>query len=344
VVNAWQDIEGNRLYITGTSSLGEHFQGNHDLQATGAVGEMCVTVTWMQLNWQLLRLTGEAKFADELERTVYNALFGAQRPEDGQICYFTPLIGKKGYGSVAHGVQGVNCCISSGQRGFSLIPAFTLGTRKDGLAILLFTPGEAELRVPVEGKTVNVKVTIKYPVDGMGSLTLHPDQEAFFPIYFRIPPWAGYFGGSPSEAVDETSPTERYFTFRRTWKAGDKIQFAFGGKVQVIPGGKTYPHSYAIQRGPLVLVLDEALSKVKDLDLADLIGKPIEISQARVNLENASKKLPAGWKGSQAFTVAGKSPDAILVPYADAGQTGGAYRVWLGPKTMITKENPGNKN
>ena len=49
------------------------------------------------MNLELLELTGEAKYADELERTIYNALSAAQHPESGHICYFMPLNGSKQY-------------------------------------------------------------------------------------------------------------------------------------------------------------------------------------------------------------------------------------------------------
>jgi len=72
---------------------------DHDLYAEGemrgskycSTSEGCVTVTWMQLSLQLLRLTGEAKYADELERSICNALLASQSPHTGEVSYFLPL-------------------------------------------------------------------------------------------------------------------------------------------------------------------------------------------------------------------------------------------------------------
>jgi DUF1680 family protein len=104
-VAAWKDIVANRRYVTGESSYGECFRGDGDLPGSGNVGEMCVTVTCIQLNGQLLRLTGQAEYADELERAAFNALLGGQHPAEGGFCYFTPLVGRKGYG----GVHDISC-------------------------------------------------------------------------------------------------------------------------------------------------------------------------------------------------------------------------------------------
>src|ERR1022692_1045969 len=114
---AWRDIAAHRLYVTGTTSAQEHFTDDSVLpgEEASSVGEGCATVTWLQLTWQLLRLTGEPEYAEQLEHTVYNALLGAQDPRIGDICYFTPLNGKKSPG------PGINCCVSSEPRGISMI-------------------------------------------------------------------------------------------------------------------------------------------------------------------------------------------------------------------------------
>ncbi|MGD0899617.1 MAG: beta-L-arabinofuranosidase domain-containing protein [Thermoguttaceae bacterium] len=178
-VNAWKDITAHRLYVTGTSSHREHFRGDDDLPASGAVGENCVTVTWMQLNWQLLRLTGQAQYADELERSVYNALLGSQQPASGQLCYFTPLVGKKPYGVGDAGAKGVNCCISSGQRGLSLIPQMAWGTLDGAPAIMFYTPGRFTTTVNVGGKPVKVEIQVEtqFPADGRLVVSVKADSK-----------------------------------------------------------------------------------------------------------------------------------------------------------------------
>jgi Uncharacterized protein conserved in bacteria len=120
---AWKDIASKRLYLTGTTSSKEHFRDDFDLPGSDVadVGEGCATVTWLQLSWQLLRLTGEQRYADELERTVYNQLLAAQDPANGNICYFTPLVGRK------NATPGINCCVSSEPRGISMIPQLAWG-------------------------------------------------------------------------------------------------------------------------------------------------------------------------------------------------------------------------
>jgi hypothetical protein len=114
----------------------------------------------------------------------------------------------------------------------------------------------------------------------------------------------------------------------RTWKNGDKIEFDIGMPMalQVLQGGKSYPNNVAIQRGPQVLAVDGAINPGMDLEKAE----PKAIDPDRTELADAADKLPKGWRGAQAYTVEGKHGPFVVVPFADAGQTGGTYSVWLG--------------
>ena len=188
VLNAWRDVVTNRLYITGSASQGEHFHGDHELpNQTGAhVAETCVTTTWIQFNLQLLRLTGEARFGDELERTLYNHLAAAQRPDGAQWCYFTSLEGKKPYG------PGINCCVSSGPRGMSLAPLTaylkTGAAGKEGLAVSTLEKSHATLELG--GQSVTVHQQSEFPRRGSSELTVKLSPPAVFALQVRVPAWA----------------------------------------------------------------------------------------------------------------------------------------------------------
>ena len=80
-------------------SVDEHFQEDGIMPAENknSMGEGCVTTTWMQFNLQLLQITGDHKYSDEIERTVYNHLFAAENPQTGCVSYYTALQGVKPY-------------------------------------------------------------------------------------------------------------------------------------------------------------------------------------------------------------------------------------------------------
>ena len=291
---AWKDIATRRLYVTGTTSSKEHFLDDLDLPGDekAKVGEGCATVTWLQLNWQLLRITGEQQYADELERTVYNQLLGAQSLENGDICYFTPLEGEK------KPTPGINCCVSSEPRGISMIPQLAWGTREGAPAVLLYVPGEVAL------PNVTLKSATRFPLNGSVTITVEPARPARFPIWLRVPAWCTRF-----QANGLAGNPGQYLKLERQWKRGDRIEIAMDLAVRPLAGGKSYPGSVAIQRGPQVLALEESLNKAE--------WKPVR----QIRLVDASGQLPPTWLGKQAYALGG----SLLVPFMDAK----TYHVWL---------------
>ncbi len=156
-LRAWDDIAANQCYLTGGTSLAEHFQPDGQLPNRGRVSENCAQVTWAQLTAQLLRLTGEAKYAEMLESLAYNHLLASQQPDLSGICYFTPLEDTKPFGS------GINCCTSSNPRGMMLLPTCAWSVAGETITALIHGPGT--LRTEVAGTTVTLQQRADYPVD-----------------------------------------------------------------------------------------------------------------------------------------------------------------------------------
>src|SRR5208337_1108592 len=168
-LDAWQDIVAHRLYVTGAASYCEVFHDDFDLPNNNNVGETCVTVTWLQFNAQLLRLTGEARFAEQLEHVVLNQLMGAQKPDGSAWGYYVQMEGKKPYSSNLDG----HCCLSSGPRGVALIPTFAWTTDANGVVVNVYDAGTAKLNLR-DGTAVRLTTTTRYPGDGHIGLAVDP--------------------------------------------------------------------------------------------------------------------------------------------------------------------------
>jgi DUF1680 family protein len=313
---AWKDIVAHRLYISGTTSASEHFQDDFVLpgEEASSVGEGCATVTFLQLTWQLLRATGQPQYAEQLEHTLYNALLGAQDPRTGDICYFTPLNGKKGP------TPGINCCVSSEPRGISLIPQLAWGRRGEGVAILLYAPGRVAVDTPAGEVAIESKTS--YPLKGVVELTVRPAKAARFPLYLRVPSWTARYQATAGGRSYKGEPGG-YLTIDREWTPGDSVKIDMDLTVRLLPGGPSYPYNMAVARGPQLLALESALNR--DLIDAQAAGP----RSAEVKLSDASAQLPRNWTGKQAYRMegvaAGKPKELVLVPFADAR----TYRVWL---------------
>jgi DUF1680 family protein len=312
---AWNDVAQHRLYISGTASSHEHFQedGHFPAFENAEVGEGCVTVTWLQLNWQLLRLTGDVKYADELERTVFNQLLAAQDPNSGNICYFTPLIGRK------NATRGINCCVSSEPRGISMIPQLVWGEKDGGIAVLLYSPGALH----VNG--IDFIEQTNFPETGKVTFFVHPAKKLKFPIYLRVPYWTTKYTATINGESVSGTPGE-FVKLERTWKPGDKIDVEMDMTVKTISGGSDYPGSIAIQRGPQILALDEAANpSIEFLHAAAPRSDKLTAQLSQKYLVDGVAVSRDGKKSDKPLT---------LMPFADAAR----YRVWLTKPEALPSE------
>ncbi|MEI8043311.1 MAG: beta-L-arabinofuranosidase domain-containing protein [Verrucomicrobiota bacterium] len=328
VLNAWSDITSRRLYLTGTASQGEFFKDD-DFLPNGPdahVGEACVTVTWIQINSELLRLTGEARFGEELERSFYNSLTAAQHP-NGDWVYFTPLEGAKFYDPA------IKCCHSSGPRGLAMIPQqayFVMpgrGSLPDTLAVNLFekSHGKASLRDGVVGFAQQTD----FPRSGEITLWLTNKQSLRFAVAVRAPAWAMPIKASlatKTGAADDPQLKEGWLVFpARAWKAKDRIRITLNLRGETVAGTHMNQGRMALKYGPFVLAYDEKRNPA---------GRPAAeiVLKAGTPAPVLSRKTKVGLLEFQAAVRATGSPESItgtFVPFADAGLDGGRFQVWI---------------
>jgi arylsulfatase A-like enzyme len=326
VLIAWEDIVAKRLYITGSTSSYELFQGDHELPnpVSYDIGEGCVTTTWIQLNWQLLRLTGEAKYGNEIERALYNHLAGAQHPRGDDWCYYTALEGRKPYD------KGISCCHSSGPRAMALATLTAYWKMRDGgddsLAVSTLETSRATLELG--GQTVTVEQQSGFPREGRSELTLRMERPARFALRVRIPEWATTFSAKVDDewvARPERSDGRGGWATlpARPWNDGDRIAIEFDLTARRIPGTHGNAGKAALAWGPFVLAYDESLNPglpvPAALGLTD-VSPPITLREEGNDLvfeTRATARKP------------GETLTARFTTFADAGASGGRYRVWL---------------
>jgi DUF1680 family protein len=324
---AWQDVVTNQLYITGTSSSHEYFQEDDYLPATNKdnMGEGCVTTTWVQLNQSLFEITGDLKYLDQLEKSVYNHLLAAENPQTGCVSYYTPLMNKKPYTCY------ITCCQSSVPRGIALVPNFTFGIINKTPTVLFYEPAVYREKILTSGKN-NIDVAFKlegnFPESGNLVLSITCSKPGIFPIALRVPDWCADYTARVGDKVYKGIPNQ-FVTINKNWKSGEKILISFDMPVKNLTGGKSYPNQVAMQRGPQILAMDASLNSGNMIDLISNSKDGITISNS--NLANESKMLPANWIGKQAYSlnILNKNEKIVLVPFAEASQTEGDMKVWL---------------
>lgn len=299
--------------LVGVGTSGEVWFDGANKQ-TGVVQkpmETCVTVTWMKLCYQLLRLTGDVRYADDLEKNLYNGLLGAMMPDGRWWAYFSGMMGVRVPSYVQHDDVGLSCCVVNGPRGLMLTPSWAFMQAPEGPVVNLYAPGSARVG------NVNLEVAGDYPVNNRGLIRVSPDRTREFTLTLRIPSWSTQTELTVNGA--NVSATPGYVKIRRTWRKGDTVEIRFDMRTHIaMQNGQA-----ALQRGPVVLSLDSRLTPTASVPMS------INLSLTGVGLSlkanpAAAKKIGA-W---MAFDIAGLT----FCDYASAGNgfsEKNVFRTWL---------------
>jgi DUF1680 family protein len=280
--------------------------------------ETCVTVTWMKFCDQVLRLTGDSRVADEIEKSLYNALAGAQKFTGDYYDYFQPFRGRRG-GKVNFfsdiGGFPLSCCTANGPMGMALVPLFAVMASDTGPVVNLYAPGTAELTTP-GGSALRLEMETSYPKTGAVEIRVTcPASEESFGIALRIPAWSRRTVLSVNGEAQPVTPGT-YATVTRAWKTGDRIEMLLDLRCRLVPApegvnpaGRNFQ---ALVYGPLVLSRDRRLG-----------GDVYEVTRIRADAEGFVATTPlASEFGEVAFQVPTCNGKTIAVmDYASAGNT-----------------------
>ncbi len=190
--------------------------------------ETCVTVYWMRLCYRLLCLTGEIKYADALEISLYNAIPGAIRPDGQFFEYFPKFNGRRNPRvNFSFNIEGfdLSCCTANGPTGLAMAPYLYAMQTADGGVLNLYENGSFTLSHG--GGYVTFAVESRYPLLGSATLTVtDADLTAPMTLLLRVPGFAeDFFAICDGEMHAGTPGT--YLPLARLWQKGDKITVAF---------------------------------------------------------------------------------------------------------------------
>ena len=211
--------------------------------------ETCVTTTWMRFCEKLLEMTGNPKWADQIERTFYNAYLGALKPDGAEFEAYTPLAGSRWHG-MNHCFMHTDCCTSNGPRGFlCFLKEFF---RRDGDVATFNFYGTAVVK--------GFDVYSLYPRTDWVRVVSHTTGS--LKLRFRIPAWSEKTVVRMNGAEQSGVKAGSYFVIDRDWRLGDIVEIKFDMPVVA----HTLEHSVAFTRGPVLLARD---SRFGDGDLAE---------------------------------------------------------------------------
>lgn len=248
---------GNAMVITGACS---HREGWHSTQAgEGHLGETCATAYLIRLLDNALRLTGDVRCGDLMERTVYNALFAAQSPEGRDLRYFTPFEGRRRYfrdqALLDLPSYDTYCCPNNYRRIVAELPRMVYYQTGEGLVVNLFVTSEAQFEL-ASGAALAVRQETDYPNTGRVVVHIAPAAPTLCTIGLRIPRWCGR---AMVLVSGESTPREvqggQCHPIHREWWAGDRIEVDLPMPWRLVERRAAQEGRVAVMRGPMVYCL-----------------------------------------------------------------------------------------
>ncbi len=318
----WEDIAAHHLFPTASVSTAEHFKEPPRDVLKGELQETCATVEWLIFTHRLYLATGDIRYAHMLERTVRNALLGAQSTDGMAWNYFTPLRQAKAWFAGP-----TDCCYFSGPRGIARLPGLIYHRDADGIRVDIFESSTAHFNV--EGEAVKIAQKTDYSAGSSVELRFDMANPLSFALKLRIPE---HVANARVRVTGETAisvDAGRYAELRRRWKPGDVIRVEFEPQAWL---AELADGNVAISRGAEVLSLDLRDNPGVDLEAVRIPGLPV--------LERADPSNDRDHRVRYRcqLEIAGKPVALLLTPFAVAGNptpgttTGSArYRTAFSP-------------
>lgn len=305
----WQDIDSRKIFITGGvggthhhvdengEKITEGFGPSYDLSNAHCSNENCGSIGLLLLDWRMLALTGDARYADSAERILYNTLLAGVGLEGKTYFYTNPL---RRFG--ADGVFSEDdtmtrwmhragwCCPSNILRIVTQLQEQACYASPDGLWIALY--GGSEINTTLaDGTRLRLRQRTDYPWDGLVRLDLGLAAEREVTLRLRIPAWTkGATVRVNGQPVTASVTPGTFLALRRLWRDGDRVELNLPMApvlVEANPAVEQLGAQVAIQRGPVVYCLESP-------DLPD-----------GVKLMNVALPENISWQTERKSTVAG---------------------------------------
>ena len=285
----WDDLISSQMYVSGgvgARSDGEAFGDHYELPNFTAYGESCAAIGNMMWNWRMLAATGDAKFADVIERALYNGINSGMSLDGALYCYRNPLGFDPSNGDkIRNPWYDTTCCPPNLERTFASLPGYFYSTSRDGIYVHLYDNSELDWHLE-DGTPLKIRQKTNYPWDGGVDLTVAPTAPADFTLFLRIPGWSDSAQVIVNGKAISGAQPGAYLPIHRRWLPGDTVGLRFDMTPQLLQADARVIEDngrVALQRGPLVYCLEQ-LDQPQGIALADVAvnADPSQRQQFRV--------------------------------------------------------------
>jgi DUF1680 family protein len=333
----WQNMTQKRMYVSGGIGSrwnGEDFGVDYELPNETAYTETCAAIASVMWNWRLLQGTCEARYADLMEWTLYNAVMPGLSLSGNEYFYQNPLANDGKHRRSPW--FGCACCPPNVARLLAQLGGYVSSVDADSLWIHTYIQGDID--VTGHGLEAAVQVTTEYPWDGTVRIKIVRGGQ--YGLKLRIPSWAS--GATATVAgVRQLATPDTYFSVRRAWQVGDEVVLQLPMTPRLIRSHPALVHTVgrvAVARGPMLYCVEQvdhgvsvaglhldATSAWQVVDGAAELGHHKALKARGTHVTTTDDQLYVDWRRD-----AGVPVTLTLIPYhLWANRHAGAMKVWL---------------
>jgi DUF1680 family protein len=297
----WSSMSATKLYLTG--AIGSRFEGEafgdeYELPPDLVYGETCATIATVMVAWRLLLATGEARFADAVERALFNLISASTSVTRDAFYYNNPAQRRAPHAPAdptarqqraeAPGTRPpwfeCACCPPNIMRTVASLGGYLATHHDGGVQIHQFIPST------IDAATARLEMATAYPLDGAVTVTVAATGPEPWTLSLRRPGWCREATLTVNgESLDATADERGYLGIHRAWAVGDVVAYTIA-----MPARLTVPHPavdavrgmVAVERGPLVYCF-ESPDQAAGVDL-----NHVEILTGRPLVEDLRDDLP----------------------------------------------------
>jgi DUF1680 family protein len=276
----WTHLYTKLLYVTGGIGSSRHNEGftfDYDLPNETAYCETCASVALAFWAHRMLHLTGESRFADVMERSLYNAAVAGVSLDGRHFFYANPLavLPAASQGAAEHVASerqewfGCACCPPNVARLLASVSQYAYSVSPDAAWVHLYAQSEATLMV--RGKPVRLQQKTRFPWAGEITLRVQPEAALKFVLALRLPGWCGRFTLQVNGRKVTPKIVKGYAQVDRVWQPRDVVRLSLEMPVvrlEAHPKVRMNTGRVALQRGPLVYCVEQVDNGADLNDLA----------------------------------------------------------------------------
>ncbi|MBZ9696407.1 MULTISPECIES: glycoside hydrolase family 127 protein [unclassified Mesorhizobium] len=256
----WDDLTTKNLYITGglgPSAHNEGFTSDYDLPNETAYAETCASVGLVFWASRMLGMGPNARYADMMERALYNGSISGLSLDGSLFFYENPLESRGKHNRWKW--HRCPCCPPNIGRMVASIGSYFYSLADDALAVHLY--GDSTARFDIAGTPVTLTQASRYPWDGAVEITVEPQAPVEFTLHLRVPAWSSKAKlDINGEAIDLAEVTSNgYAAIRRQWKKGDRVRLDLEMPIERLyanPEVRQDAGRVALSRGPLIYCVE----------------------------------------------------------------------------------------